>query len=1062
MRKFGMVSHLLTARNHGTEGVVTLRDVGLNKTYAKAYRRHARARQAFAARGYADIRSVNLFDYGLASVVNRWDCDVVQMHWVGNAFVPVQELAKIRKPAIWKLPDMWAFSGAEHYRVDIEAERHIRGYEPIGGAGRFWRRDLDVLAWRAKQRHWKDLPLTIVTPSRWLGREAYMSQLFRDYDVHVIPNALDTDLYSPVSPRQKARIRGSLGLPVDRHVVAFGAFGTEDPRKGFQHLSAAIANELSKHVRPDQLCFAVIGSKEPGLSTVGDFPIVRIAQTDNQRTYARRLAAADSFVLPTEIDNLPNSVTEAMACGLPTIAFAVGGTPDQIDHHESGYLVPPFESSELAKGIAWAVNQEGHDERSQSARQRAVRFCDELTAVERYGHLYEDILRRARPGLSAIRPSRRKASAPPPPDPETFPENPTQSPSLNDHAAIAARKGKGRFHDSRFTMTEKTPKRIVILDPASVRIGDTSHNATYVQTISATLANKSDPDDLSIDWVVNADAALNNPHGEVLPLFRYSPYDAFRQTRDANIDRPLAVKATGLQPWTDCIGKPDRTVFDVLQEADRQLGGLGSGDCIFVPMLDFPLLDGLINWLCARGTLFTPTVHIMVMYEHGAWMTGGYPFGNMMARLRRSHLVSHKIFLYTETKAFGDVLKERFGLDSERLVYPVERSQEAAKRLKAGEVEQLKHMAASGDRIRIAVLGRGRRDKGFALLPDIVEAFNLRSNQTNRVDFAIQDGRAVDGLADASARLKAIGNVQLLPEMLPDAQFEAEQEAADILLLPYDQSAYKSRGSSIVWRGVANAKPLIVPTKTGLSEALTHDNGLEASGSPIAFADAIIEMIDNFPKWRQGAAEAAEAYWAAKSKVLETLSRKKLRRGEQALVIDAGGISLDDLKFLSGRGYSVLRWILVNPASQPDDAFISGYLSRNDPSQLPCAMEVASHWRVGDQLQVPELLRIILENQQVDALLHDGPATKAVEALQQALPEVFDSPTAPSLSPLAAFVRSPAVLSRPTIDLQFAPPKRNPLWRRSLAAVEKRLKPNSRAKIAWSRFCGYAIKRWGE
>jgi glycosyltransferase involved in cell wall biosynthesis len=70
-------------------------------------------------------------------------------------------------------------------------------------------------------------------------------------------------------------------------------------------------------------------------------------------------AAADVVVVPSRLDNLPQSATEALACGTPVVAFRQGGLEDVVEHRVSGWLAQPFNPHHLALGIAWCLNTPG-------------------------------------------------------------------------------------------------------------------------------------------------------------------------------------------------------------------------------------------------------------------------------------------------------------------------------------------------------------------------------------------------------------------------------------------------------------------------------------------------------------------------------------------------------------------------------------------------------------------------------------------------------------------------------------------------------------------------------
>ncbi len=50
--------------------------------------------------------------------------DIVHLHWIALGFIKIETLAKISKPMIWTLHDMWAFTGGCHY--DEECKKYIK------------------------------------------------------------------------------------------------------------------------------------------------------------------------------------------------------------------------------------------------------------------------------------------------------------------------------------------------------------------------------------------------------------------------------------------------------------------------------------------------------------------------------------------------------------------------------------------------------------------------------------------------------------------------------------------------------------------------------------------------------------------------------------------------------------------------------------------------------------------------------------------------------------------------------------------------------------------------
>ena len=111
---------------------------------------------------------------------------------------------------------------------------------------------------------------------------------------------------------------------------------------------------------------------------------------------AKVYAVADISVVPSTDENLANTALEAMACGLPVVAFDSGGMKDAIKHLETGYLAVPGNSDDLAKGIKLFLDD---DEKrinvGQAANELIHREFGINLQAERFSDLYHEVLRRS-------------------------------------------------------------------------------------------------------------------------------------------------------------------------------------------------------------------------------------------------------------------------------------------------------------------------------------------------------------------------------------------------------------------------------------------------------------------------------------------------------------------------------------------------------------------------------------------------------------------------------------------------------------------------------------------
>ena len=165
-----------------------------------------------------------------------------------------------------------------------------------------------------------------------------------------------------------------------------------DQRKGFHLLQPAL-HRLRDRTDQAQIEILIFGTSEPKVSLDLGFKSHYLGKLSDDISLSLIYSAADVFVAPSIQDNLPNTVLEAIACGLPVVAFDIGGMSDMIDHKTNGYLAQPFDIEDLAHGISWVLeDSDRYLNLSNQAREKAEReFSQELQA-NHYLRLFEEIL----------------------------------------------------------------------------------------------------------------------------------------------------------------------------------------------------------------------------------------------------------------------------------------------------------------------------------------------------------------------------------------------------------------------------------------------------------------------------------------------------------------------------------------------------------------------------------------------------------------------------------------------------------------------------------------------
>jgi glycosyltransferase involved in cell wall biosynthesis len=214
--------------------------------------------------------------------------------------------------------------------------------------------------------------------------------------VTVVPSGVDCERFRPPSADERARARAR--FEVSDGEIAIVAVGALEPRKGHRYLIEAIA-ALARSGIALKCLIAGDGSIRADLeretTELGSAACVTmLGRLDDPREL---LWASDIFAMPSLNEGLGVAALEAMACGLPAIASAVGGLREVVEHERTGILVERARADEISAAIVRLANSEElRTTMGAAARQRVEQNFSMSTMAERTLALYRAALEKNR------------------------------------------------------------------------------------------------------------------------------------------------------------------------------------------------------------------------------------------------------------------------------------------------------------------------------------------------------------------------------------------------------------------------------------------------------------------------------------------------------------------------------------------------------------------------------------------------------------------------------------------------------------------------------------------
>ena len=219
--------------------------------------------------------------------------------------------------------------------------------------------------------------LTFVPVSEYLMQKFNDHELFRGRDIRVINNTADTNLYHPI-PKTEARQR--LGISEEDTLIAFSAFIASDPRKGLDKLSEAVSRIGDPHMK-----IVAVGKNIHHRSWPN---VIEMGFKDTAESLCEVFSACDIFAMPSMQEAFALTPMQAMACGLPVVAFPVSGTSELIND-ANGVICRDYTVDSLVEGLKTIMSRK-YD--ANAIRQDMKNRFSPTIIAQKYIKIYKSLL----------------------------------------------------------------------------------------------------------------------------------------------------------------------------------------------------------------------------------------------------------------------------------------------------------------------------------------------------------------------------------------------------------------------------------------------------------------------------------------------------------------------------------------------------------------------------------------------------------------------------------------------------------------------------------------------
>lgn len=299
--------------------------------------------------------------------------DIINLHWI-SGFWDYRSFSKTKnKKIVWTLHDMNPFTGGCHYSDGCNKYQNDCSVCPF-----VIKANTDITKDNLNyKREYLFNNIRIVSPSEWLKNCSQSSKLFCHLEHFHVFNTITPNSDSILTTSDARTI---LKLPQNKNIMLFVADSIKVKRKGFEILRQALLK-----IDPNNFLLLIVGDNKDIIKI--DFPTIFLGYIGDAFELSTLYTAADTYIIPSLEDNLPNTILEALINGTPVICFNVGGAKDLILNYENGLISDIKSPESLSEMIISLFDNKEKFVRSR-IRTSAIENLKNKVIVDKYIEIY--------------------------------------------------------------------------------------------------------------------------------------------------------------------------------------------------------------------------------------------------------------------------------------------------------------------------------------------------------------------------------------------------------------------------------------------------------------------------------------------------------------------------------------------------------------------------------------------------------------------------------------------------------------------------------------------------